>query len=235
MIHTVNDYQELSVICADKMVDCIKKKTNAVLCLATGNSVSLAYELFIKRVQKENIDTSSMRILKLDEWLDIPLTDESTCEYFLAQSILTPLNISSDRYLSFKSMGVEFGAELQRIRSGSVAWGGIDLITLGIGMNGHLGLNEPGETLEATAHVSTLDTKTKTHQMIQKKSVTRGITLGLEDIMKARYALLLLTGERKVDAVNVFMKGNVTTQVPATIMHLHPSCDVLVDGDIYNG
>lgn len=232
IIH-VKDYDTLSKYCADQMLECIRRKPDAVFCLATGNSVVGAYELFVQRVIDERVDVSGIRIVKLDEWLDIPLADESTCEYFLKKYVLNPLGILEDRYLSFQTENANFNAEIPRIENQIEIWGGIDFLTLGIGMNGHLGLNEPGETIKTRSHVSALSEKSKTHSMLRGQRVSRGVTLGLDQIMKARCALLLITGKNKQEAVKGFLKGELTTAIPATCMYLHPNAQAIVSEDVF--
>lgn len=88
-----------------------------------------------------------------------------------------------------------------------------------IGENGHLGLNEPGESLQPACHISQLDARTQQHEMLKTadRPVTRGITLGLKDILNAREVLLLVTGEGKQDATERFLTAKVSTAIPVSI------------------
>ncbi len=109
--------------------------------------------------------------------------------------------------------------------------GGLDLCVLGLGKNGHLGLNEPGESLQPACHISQLDARTQQHEMLKTagRPVTRGITLGLKDILNAREVLLLVTGEGKQDATDRFLTAKVSTAIPASFLWLHSNFICLIN------
>lgn len=102
---------------------------------------------------------------------------------------------------------------------------------VGLGKNGHLGLNEPGESLQPACHISQLDARTQQHEMLKTagRPVTRGITLGLKDILNAREVLLLVTGEGKQDATDRFLTAKVSTAIPASFLWLHSNFICLIN------
>jgi galactosamine-6-phosphate isomerase len=219
------DYEELSQISAKVMLECIQNKPDALFCLATGSSPARAYEIFIELVNKEQISTQQLRILKLDEWWKINENDPSTCETFIQTRIIKPLNIPSENYISFNSDALDATTECNRIAQLIKDQGPIDLCILGIGKNGHLGLNEPGDSLLPFCHPVELSEKTKTHAMLEKTStkVDYGMTIGMADIIASEKVLFIASGEEKKTSFNTFLKAEVRTDLPASILWLHPS------------
>ena len=219
------DYEELSKICADVMVECVRKKPDSLFCLATGSSPTRAYQIFVDRINKEHINVQKLRILKLDEWWRIDKNDPSTCEDFIQIKIIKPLNIPAENYISFNSDAPDADVECNRIAEIIQVEGPIDLSILGIGKNGHLGLNEPDAYFIPFPHVVELDEKTKTHSMLTKTNVTinYGMTLGMADIIASRKIILLVTGSDKNKSFKVFLKAQVRSDLPASILWLHPN------------
>lgn len=121
--------------------------------------------------------------------------------------------------------------ECRRIESEIQASGGIDLAILGIGVNGHIGLNEPAEILQSGCHVADLAPTTAGHTMLEGMAdrVTRGLTLGMRDILGARRILLLAFGEQKAKPILELLKKRVTARFPASFLWLHPNVTCLCD------
>ena len=153
-----------------------------------------------------------------------------TCETFLQQHIVQPLGLREDQLISFHSEEIN-ETECERVTNLIARKGGLDLCVLGLGKNGHLGLNEPGESLQPACHISQLDARTQQHEMLKTadRPVTRGITLGLKDILNAREILLLVTGERKQDATERFLTAKVSTAIPASFLWLHNHFTCVID------
>ena len=113
--------------------------------------------------------------------------------------------------------------------------GGIDLLVLGLGENGHLGFNQPGTPFESTAWVTEMNAELE--ERIRCETATPadkwlgGVTLGIRDIMQARRIVLVAKGKNKADIVQSMLLGPVTTDVPASILQLHPCCEFLLDAD----
>lgn len=228
------DFEELSRISAEVMVDCVRKKPEAIFCIATGSSPTRAYEIFVELVNKKHINVQKLRILKLDEWWRVSADDLSTCENFIQTKLIKPLNISLQNYISFNSDTSDSDVECSRITKIIQEQGPIDLCILGIGKNGHLGLNEPGSFFIPFPHVVKLDKKTKTHTMLTKTNVTinYGMTIGMADIIASKKVLFLVTGEEKKDSFDIFLKGQVRTDLPASVLWLHPNTLCVFDSKL---
>ena len=230
-------YNELSEQCAELMIKQVQKKPNSLMCIATGGSPRLAYKRFVEKTKENNIDTSNLRIINLDEWHKIDPKNPATCNYFIKEYLLTPLNIGSDRYISFDSNCEDTNAECLKISQELNNEGDIDLAILGIGMNGHLGLNEPNSVFINNAHKVKLSEKTKTHAMLKSNSehVQMGLTLGIGQLLKSKDIILLVSGENKEEAYYEFINNEVTPALPASILKFHQSTICIVEEKISRG
>ena len=230
-----DNYDVLSDRASEQLITLIQKKPDATICLATGGTPLLTYRYFVEKINQRQINIERVVFVKLDEWVGIPLNSPATCEYFLQQHIVQPWGLRAEQLVGFQSENVN-EQECERITEIIASRGGLDLCLLGIGKNGHLGLNEPAELLEPFCHISVLDEKTRHHDMLKTATnpVTRGITLGLKDILNAKEILLLIAGEGKHDAVEKYLAATVTTAIPASFLWLHSNVGCLIDGSQYS-
>ncbi len=205
-----------------------RAKPDTVLCTASGASPIPTYDHLASLTPGQ---TGQIRIVKLDEWLGLPMTDPHTCESFHRRHLLTPLAISDDRYVTINSQPADPGAECARVSAAIAQLGGIDLAILGIGRNGHLGLNEPNAALHPFCHVEHLAPASMQHPMLDGAipGVHRGITLGMHEILSARRILLLATGPQKAAPIRTLLARQVTTTFPASFLWLHPDVTCLCD------
>lgn len=230
-ILTKKNYDEMSKQACEILVKCLKEKPGAMFCIATGSSPTGAYSEFVKHVREEKLDVSKLKIIKLDEWFGLEKTNRATCEYYISEHILKPLGITEDRYISFNPKEQDDKSECRRISALLMQNGGIDCCVLGLGKNGHLGLNEPQKELNPFIHKACLDTKTQTHSMLVSNStkVSEGYTLGIKDILASREILFLVTGDGKQEAYENFRKGQISSMYPANYLWLHNNVTCLVD------
>ena len=230
LIYT-ESYDEMSRLAADMMLRIVRENPRAALVIATGGSPKSAYRIFCEKVISEKIDISEVTFIKLDEWLGLSPDDEATCEVFIRRELLDPLGVKDEKYIRFDPLAADVEAECERFEKAYAALEQIDLVTLGIGKNGHLGLNEPDTVLFGSAHTMDLDKKTKTHEMLTHagKEVTRGISMGLGDIFRGKEIMLLATGGEKAHLKDYLTNDEITTAVPFTLLKLHAGCTCFVD------
>jgi galactosamine-6-phosphate isomerase len=219
------DYEQMSRVASDLLANQIRAKPDALVCLATGSSPKRLYELVVERGRSGQIPCGRLRILKLDEWGGMSMDDPRTCEWYVQEQFLRPLGISSERYQGFRSDAEDPAKECQRIAEWLRGAGPIDVCILGLGINGHLGLNEPGSILEPYAHVAQLTPATLGHSMLQTPSrrPTYGLTLGLAEILHARHILLLVHGSHKAEQMRRLMARQISCDFPASMLWMHPS------------
>ncbi|OKW92351.1 galactosamine-6-phosphate isomerase [Escherichia coli] len=146
-LQQVENYTALSERASEYLLAVIRSKPDAVICLATGATPLLTYHYLVEKIHQQQVDVSQLTFVKLDEWVDLPLTMPGTCETFLQQHIVQPLGLREDQLISFRSEEIN-ETECERVTNLIARKGGLDLCVLGLGKNGHLGLNEPGESLQ---------------------------------------------------------------------------------------
>jgi galactosamine-6-phosphate isomerase len=207
-----------------------RAKPGSLLCAPTGSTPTRAYELLAEKRKKEPALFDAMRVVKLDEWGQLPMDDPGSCEAYLRHHLLEPLKISSDRYLSFDSMA-EPAAECARVEKALDRQGPIDLCLLGLGANGHLGFNEPAEALDPLPHRAELTPTSLQHSMVRhaKMQLSYGLTLGMKHLLESRKIVLLVTGAHKFEPMKQLLSGKVMTQFPASFLWLHPDAICLCD------
>lgn len=227
-----DSYRQMSQRCASDMLDLVKTKPTASIILATGASPLLAYRLFVQAVLAENVDVSQVTWVKLDEWAGLPPENPATCDYFIRREILDPLRIDPTRVIAINQMAEDLAAECGRIEGLLAQMPQIDLAVVGVGRNGHVGLNEPCEELPLGVHPVALDSKTKEHAMLKEAgetAVTRGVTLGMGNILSAAAVAVLYTGGEKHASFTKMQERCLTMKVPATLLHLHNHVRCYVD------
>lgn len=226
------NYEALSQAVAEKMVLQIHSKPNSVFCLASGSSPLETYKCFVELVQKNNVDYSQCVFVGLDEWLGIKPEDAGSCHYFLTKNVFEPLNVAPENSYLFDGLTKNPAAECQRIKQAIIENNGIDLIIVGIGMNGHIGFNEPGVAIENYVHVVDLDSVTQTvgqKYFEEPTLLKKGITIGLQFFLEAKSAILMANGPKKADIIQQTIEGKITTAVPSTIIRQHQNAVVMLE------
>ena len=199
--------------------------------MASGNSPIGVYANLVATFSSNSELFRHMGVVKLDEWCGLPADALFSCESFLQEHILKPMQIDADRYISMNGNASNLDLETAGVRQRLSQMGGIDGCILGLGKNGHLGFNEPGEVLKPHAHVATLSKTSQQHAMIKgaNKRATNGLTLGMADIMGSKLVILLVTGSGKHECWQTLESGQITTQCPASLLHLRQNVFCFVD------
>lgn len=226
------DYEELSAYTASQIADAIKQKPSLTLCMASGHTPGRTAELLAGKLLSEKIDYSRITFLGLDEWVGLPAENEGSCHHFFDQKIFIPLQLSPSQYFLFNGMAEDLETECEKMDGIIAQNNGIDLMVVGIGMNGHIGFNEPGTPFSYLSHVIELDEVTRTvGQKYFKEETTlhQGITIGLGHLMNAKKVFLMADGKRKAALIKETIEGPVTETFPASIMQQHANGFVLID------
>lgn len=230
------NYNEMSQAAAEAIFHVLAENPFAVVVLATGHSPLEAYRKLVLMVKDRKLDISNVTWIKLDEWMGVSGDDKSSCEFFIQKEIIEPLHVNEDHYIHFDNNAADMEAEAERIEAVYRGLQRIDLVILGIGMNGHLGLNEPDIELKAYAHTAGLDVKTKTHELLKHttKKVEGGITLGMKDLFKGEQILLLADGKDKEKGLEYYLNDLITTEVPVSLLKLHGNCTCIVNAESFH-
>lgn len=226
-----DDHEGLSRLAADILTSELIQRTSPLFGCIAGHTPRRAYELFVERVAGGGIPVGGLRHVLLNEWCGLGATDEGSFAGDLARHLLDPLGVPASQRLAFDGLAADCYEECTRIRHELATRGPIDLMILGLGTNGHVAFNEPGETLAPTAHLAELADSTKRQHLPGNvfDDLSQGMTLGFADIMSARRVVLLASGERKADVVARLMRHDVCTEFPASLLWTHPQAVLICD------
>ena len=228
-----DSFEAMSQRSADLVAQAVQAKPDALLCLPAGSTAIRTYEILKEMQEQCEIDFSQTSFVALDEWLD--LEDESeNCDGFMRKYFYGPLGIPDSQVKRFDIHAQDLEAVCKEVDQFIFDRGGIDLMLLGVGMNGHLGLNEPGGDFSDYAKVIELDPVT---QSVGQKyfshgaKLSRGITLGVHHMFDAKKVVLQVGGAHKADIVEKLVRTAPTEELPATVLKLLRHGVLIVDRD----
>ena len=205
---------------------------NPVLCTASGDTPAGLYKELVNQVNSQGKTISGWYFAGLDEWVGMNGHDEGSCRFHLNNQLFYPLQVAEDRIAFFDGRKNDLDKECERIDNFIGQHGAIDIAILGLGMNGHIGMNEPGTPSALRSHVTELDNQTKqTGQKYfkEKQQLTKGITLGMATIMEARNIMLLVSGQQKAKMAQRVLEGEISEQIPASWLRGHAGLRVYLD------
>lgn len=227
-----DDYQSLSIKAADDLMLFTKAKKNVLVCPASGDSPAGLYQLLVKKVNDNTINIDEWNFLGLDEWVGMNGADEGSCRYHLNNQLFDPLKVDDNKIFFFDGKATNLLQECDHAEQFIQNHGGIDVAILGLGMNGHIGMNEPGTSPALHCHVTQLDTVTqKVGQKYFKQPVqlTQGITLGIATLLKAKHLMLIVSGIQKASIVQQTLVGEISINMPGSLLRNHPGLMVYLD------
>lgn len=232
-IYKAKDYKEMSRKAANIISAQVIMKPNCVLGLATGSTPIGTYDQLVEWYNKGDLDFSEVTTVNLDEYKGLPRTNDQSYYYFMHQHLFDRVNIDPERTSVPNGMEPDAEKECGRYEELIRSLGGVDLQLLGLGHNGHIGFNEPGEAFEKETHCVDLTESTieanKRFFASADDVPKQAYTMGIKTIMQAKKILIVVNGENKADIVERAFFGPVTPEVPASILQLHN--DVTLVGD----
>lgn len=216
------------------VLDTVHRLPGAVLGLPTGRTPLALYGELVRLTPEERVDWSAVRTFNLDEFVGLGARDAGSYRTFMQERLFGHINIRPGHVGFLDGRAADLEAECARYELAIKEAGGIDLLVLGIGGNGHIGFNEPAASLAARTHRVTLDERTRAANALWfggdvDRVPNEALTMGMATILSARAIVLIATGESKVDAVRAMLYGGVTTAVPASFLQLHPQVSVMLD------
>lgn len=232
-IYKAKDYKDMSRKAANIISAQVIMKPNCVLGLATGSTPIGTYAQLVEWYNKGDLDFSEVTTVNLDEYKGLPRTNDQSYYYFMHQHLFDRVNIDPERTNVPNGMEPDVEKECGRYEELIRSLGGVDLQLLGLGHNGHIGFNEPGEAFEKETHCVDLTESTieanKRFFASADDVPKQAYTMGIKTIMQAKKILIVVNGENKADIVERAFFGPVTPEVPASILQLHN--DVTLVGD----
>ncbi len=221
------------------MVDQVKEKPDSVLGLATGSTPIGMYQKMIEAYQNGEVSFKDVHTFNLDEYYKIEKTNDQSYYYFMNENLFSHIDIDKNNIDIPNGQAEDYKAECERYEKAMADSAGIDIQVLGVGVNGHIGFNEPEENLYEKTHLtgltqSTIEANSRFFESIDLVP-TSALTMGMGSIMKAKKILVLISGKSKHDVVTKILGDRITTQTPVTLLKGHHDVTVIVDDEAYNG
>ena len=226
-------YDEMSRVAADIVAKQIQEKPASIIGLPTGSTPIGMYKELVNMYKKGEVDFSNVKTFNLDEYYKIERSNPQSYYYFMNENLYQHVNLAAENINIPDGNTDSVEEECIRYSNLIEQSGGIDLQVLGIGINGHIGFNEPAETLNTKTHMVTLTEDTieaNSRFFNDKDEVPRhALTMGIGDILKAKKIILLINGKGKAKIAKQIFEDKVTTQIPASLLQLHPDVTVILD------
>lgn len=232
-IIVAKDYKDMSRKAANIISAQIITKPNCVLGLATGSSPIGTYDQLVEWYEKGDLDFSQVSSVNLDEYRGLDHNHDQSYYYFMHEHLFDRVNIDPANTNVPDGTEPDAEKECRRYEELIASYGGVDLQLLGLGHNGHIGFNEPAPAFDKETHcVDLTDSTIEANKRFfaSADDVPRqAYTMGIGTIMKAKKILVVVSGEDKAEIVAKAFYGDVTPEVPASILQFHPDVTVVVD------
>lgn len=234
--YVTKDYEALSQQSAQVILETLKKYPEGLYCFAGGDTPIRTLEILVEKAKENQVDLSKASFIELDEWMGIDKENTGSCFYYLNEHFWKPAAISSEHIHIFDSKAENMTDELKKADDFIQQKGGLTLCLLGVGVNGHLGFNEPGTLIENQAQLVPLSETTKKvgEKYFSSHKVTSemGITLGLGQLLDAKVFMVQASGHKKHAAIHQVLKGVATSQWPVTYLWHHENPILIIDEDV---
>lgn len=213
----------------------ILEKHNSVIGLSTGQTTINMHRIVSEIFRQYPFDVSGITLFNVDELTNLPRSYAGSCYTMILHQIAGPLGIREENFIMPPTMSDDFEAEARLFEQRLEERGNADLQMLGIGSNGHIGINQPGTPFESETWVSPMDpdfeARVRRETQVPPETVLGGLTRGIKNIMHTRKLILIAKGAHKAEIVRQAVQGPVTTDIPASVIQLHPNCEVLLDAE----
>ncbi|MCM3726822.1 glucosamine-6-phosphate deaminase [Neobacillus cucumis] len=227
------DYQDMSKIAADYIIEKVNQFPKIKLGLATGGTPMGIYSNLIADHQKNGTSYRGVMTFNLDEYVGLSGDNPNSYRYYMNHNLFNHIDIQMNNTFVPRGTIDDVLKECESYEELLTKHKGIDLQILGIGANGHIGFNEPGTSFQSQTHVvelapSTRQANARFFNRLEEVP-TQAITMGIATIMKSREILLLVSGEQKKDALKTLLTGNIDERFPASVLKNHPYVTIIAD------
>lgn len=235
VIYNAKNYNDMSRKAANIISAQIIIKPNSVLGLATGSTPEGTYKQLVEWYKKGDLDFSQVKAVNLDEYKGLSKDNDQSYAYFMKKHLFDHVNIDTSNTFIPNGLEEDSKKECSRYNQVIKSLGGVDLQLLGIGGNGHIGFNEPGEAFEKETHCVKLtdDTIKANSRFFSSLDLVPkfAYSMGIKSIMQAKSILLVASGKSKADALYKTIYGEIIPGVPASILQLHNNVTIVADDD----
>ena len=227
------NYEELSRLAAEHVADLLKSKSDAVLGLPTGSTPLGMYKELISMNKKEDLSFKDVTTFNLDEYEGLDKNDPNSYYRFMLDNFFSHIDVDKNKTNIPDARSSDITKECVEYEKKIKAAGGIDIMILGLGNNGHIGFNEPAEyfagiTHRVKLHKDTIEANARFFDNIDDVP-KYAVTMGIKSIMHCKSIMLIANGKGKADAIKKAIEGPITPQVPASVLQLHRDLIIIVD------
>jgi glucosamine-6-phosphate deaminase len=233
-ITVLDSSEDVAAALADRVASTLRAKPDAVLGLASGRTPVDGYAELRRLHAARSTDWSRASTFNLDEFAGIDSRHPGSFRTFMERHLFEGVNLRSGRIHFLNGVAKDLNAECDRYEAAIAAAGGIDLQLLGIGTNGHIGFNEPGDALPLRTHrVRLMESTRRDNAMLFDNDLSRvpaeALSMGIGTILRARRIVLVATGDKKAECIRQATSGRLTTRVPASMLQVHSDVELLLD------
>ncbi|WP_106496295.1 glucosamine-6-phosphate deaminase [Lentibacillus sp. Marseille-P4043] len=226
------DYQALSQKAFDVLADTIKQNENAVVNTTTGASYDGLFDLLVQAINNDELPIENTVMMNLDEYI-ADRDKKFTVHTYMREKLYDLIKKQPKVIELLDGSLADLDSEIERYNKVLKEYPR-DLQILGLGVNGHLGANEPGTPFEsrlflADSDESTIQSTMGYQNLTRDEAPTQMLTLGLADMMDAKKILLVASGTRKAEAVKATIEGPINEDCPASILRTHPNAIFIID------
>lgn len=228
----VKNYDDMSEKATSIIADHIKLHPQSTLGLATGSTPEGLYKRLIEKNQQKDFSFKEVTTFNLDEYVGLSKDDPNSYHYYMNNKLFAHIDIELKNVHIPNGIAADQEQECQNYED-LIKKNKIDIQILGIGLNGHIGFNEPGTPFLSRTHIvdlaeSTIKANSRFFDKIEDVP-TKAVTMGIETIMEADKIILLVSGEQKADTVERLINGEVTENFPASILQTHSNVIIIAD------
>lgn len=228
------NYAEMSQKAAEMIMEIVKNNPKAVLGLATGSSPIGTYQLLAKDYKENGTSYSQVSTVNLDEYVGLTAEHDQSYAYFMRDNLFNHIDIDLANTNLPSGVAADLAAECDRYNALLENYKQ-DVQVLGLGSNGHIGFNEPGTPFDSVTHLVDLTENTIKDNSRLFASIDevprQALSMGIKNIMNAKSILVVVSGKNKAEAVRGMVKGEITPELPASVLQLHPFVTVICDKD----
>lgn len=233
-ITVLDSSDDVAATLADRVASTLQAKPDAVLGLASGRTPVDGYAELRRLHAAGSTDWSHASTFNLDEFAGIDSRHPGSFRTFMERHLFEGVNLHAARIHFLNGVAKDLNAECDRYEAAIAAAGGIDLQLLGIGTNGHIGFNEPGDELPVRTHrVRLMESTKRDNAMLFGNDASRvpaeALSMGIGTILRARRIVLVATGDKKAECIRQATSGRLTTRVPASMLQVHSDVELLLD------
>ncbi|MBY0098345.1 glucosamine-6-phosphate deaminase [Mesobacillus maritimus] len=229
----VKDYEEMSKKACSIMIEKMNSLERPVLGMATGSTPEGLYQQLIRAYQEEKVSFKQVSTFNLDEYVGIERENPNSYHYYMKDKLFGHIDLLPENAHLPNGNAADLDLECWEYENKIRNAGQIDLQVVGLGLNGHIGFNEPGTPFSSRTQVINLAESTRKANARFFASLnevpTQAITMGIDTIMESKQILLLVSGKKKADPLARLLNGEVSEDFPASILHRHPSVLIIAD------